>query len=289
MAREYRLLGNLKIEENGQPAALLRSPMGCALAAFLIVMGEPQSREVVADLLWADIPTNQALHNLRSLLNRIRKLAPELIITRHQLAFQPSPETTVDLNILRESLATDDAGNDVGKLNRALQLYRGDLLTGLYLDDAPRYEEWLLLAQERLRLKVLTAHERLCQAFSNRGELDQALEVARRWLDLDPLDEVALRQLMTLLVLNEQPNAALKEYATSCENLMHTWGLQPEPATEELADKIRAGKIVSLNRGGKGPEGANKNHALQLGRNAPGWFLLWPDCRINPIASLAGR
>lgn len=252
MAREYRLLGNLKIEENGQPAALLRSPMGCALVAFLIVMGQPQSREVVADLFWGDIPTNQALHNLRSLLNRTRKLVPELSITHHQLAFQPSPETSVDLNILRESLASDDAG----ELDRALQLYRGDLLTGLYLDDAPRYEEWLLLAQERLRLQVLTAHQRLCQAYSDRGELDQALAVARRWLSLDPLDEVALRQLMTLLVLNKQPNAALKEYATSRENLMHAWGLQPEPATEDLADKIQAGKIDRLTvveRGRKAP------------------------------------
>ena len=254
MVRKYRLLGTFKIEENGQPAALLRSPMGSALVAFLIVMGQPQSREVIADLLWADIPTNQALHNLRSLLNRIRKWVPELSITRHQLAFQPRQETTVDLNILRESLTNDD----IGELNRALQLYRGDLLTGLYLDDAPRYEEWLLLAQERLRLKVLTAHQRLCQAFSDRGELDQALKVARRWLDLDPLDEVALRQLMTLLVLNEQPNAALKEYATSRENLMHTWGLQPEPATEDLAKKIQAGKIDRLSGVERGRKASTK-------------------------------
>ena len=157
----YRLLGTLRIEEDGQSAALIRSPIGCALVTYLIVTGEPQSREVVASLFWDDTSTSNSLRNLRSLLNRIHKWAPELSIMGSLLAFQPGLNTNVDLLQLREALA----GDDLTALDSTLRLYRGDLLEGFYLQDSPRFEEWLLLARERLRQQVLEAHNRLCQTY----------------------------------------------------------------------------------------------------------------------------
>ncbi|MDX1418242.1 MAG: BTAD domain-containing putative transcriptional regulator, partial [Candidatus Promineifilaceae bacterium] len=235
----YRLLGTLRIEEEGQPAALIRSPIGCALVTYLIVTGEPQSREVVASLFWDDTSTSKSLRNLRSLLNRIHKMAPELSIMGSLLAFQPGQNTNVDLLQLREALA----GDDLAALDSTLRLYRGDLLEGFYLQDSLRFEEWLLLARERLRQQLLGAHNQLCQTYRKQGKLTKALDVARRWLALDPLDEAALRQVMTLLALKGQPNAALQRYAVTGEALLETLGLQPEPATVELAEKIQVGGI----------------------------------------------
>ena len=73
--------------------------------------------------------------------------------------------------------------------------------------------------------------------------MTKALDIARRWLALDPLDEAALRQEMTLLALKGQPNAALQRYAVTGEALMKTLGLQPEPTTVELAEKIQVGGL----------------------------------------------
>jgi WD40 repeat protein/DNA-binding SARP family transcriptional activator/type II secretory pathway predicted ATPase ExeA len=240
MARVYRLLGTLEIEENGRPAALMKSPTGCALVAYLIIEGRPKSREMIADLLWDANSTAQALRNLRSLLNRIRKWAPELSITRKMLSFQPGSHISVDLITLREVLDS----SDVERLDGALRLCRGDLLAGLYLENAPRFEEWLLLAQERLRIQVLAAHQRLCKIYNDQGKLAQAIDVARRWLDIDPLDEAALRRLMTLLALDGRSNAAWQQYETSRKHLIMELGAQPEPATRVLADQIRSGEVT---------------------------------------------
>ncbi|MGD8585109.1 MAG: BTAD domain-containing putative transcriptional regulator [Chloroflexota bacterium] len=252
------MLGTLRIEEDGQSAALIRSPVGCALVTYLIVIGEPQTREVVASLFWDDTSTPKSLRNLRSLLNRIRKRAPELSIMKGELAFQSGPDTNVDLLQLREALA----GDDLTALDSTLRLYKGDLLDGLYLQDSPRFEEWLLLARERLRQQVLEAHNRLCQTYRRQGKLSKALDVARRWSALDPLDEAALRQLMILLVLKGQPNAALQRFASGAEALMQTLRLQPEPTTVELAEKIRAGGFQPPPPGEGTPEPSAKTTRL---------------------------
>ncbi len=52
MTRRIELLGNLVISENGELSPLLGSEKGCGLVAYLIVTGQPQPREQVADLLF---------------------------------------------------------------------------------------------------------------------------------------------------------------------------------------------------------------------------------------------
>ena len=149
MPLQFNLLGSLSIETDGVPSELLKSPKGCALVAYLIVTQQTHTREFLADLLWEASSTAQALHNLRTLLNRIRSLVPELHVTRTSLAFLPGPETRVDLYRLREALTNHD--DELSRLDEALRLYRGDLLTNFYLEGAPRFEEWLALEREHLR------------------------------------------------------------------------------------------------------------------------------------------
>ena len=91
MSLQFNLLGSLNIEKDGEPSELLKSPKGCALVTYLIVTGQTHTREFLADLLWEASSTAQALHNLRTLLNRIRNLVPELQVTRTSLAFQVLP------------------------------------------------------------------------------------------------------------------------------------------------------------------------------------------------------
>lgn len=147
MTRTINLLGSLEIKENDQLAPIMDSDKGCALLAYTIVTGQSQRREVLGDLLWEAKSTKQSLQNLRTLLHRIKKLLPELAITRSQISFQPTTELSVDFLTLTSALQQ----TETMQLDEALKLYRGDLLDGFYLRDAPRFNEWLSLAREQLR------------------------------------------------------------------------------------------------------------------------------------------
>lgn len=95
MARQYRLLGRLEIEDNGHPSAVMKYSKGCALLAYLIVSQQSCRREVLADLLWESSSTAQSLRNLRKLLHQIRPITPELNTTREQLSLAAPGEVNV--------------------------------------------------------------------------------------------------------------------------------------------------------------------------------------------------
>ena len=53
MSLQFKLLGSLSIESDGEPSEVLKSPKGCALVSYLIVTGQTHTREFLADLSWA--------------------------------------------------------------------------------------------------------------------------------------------------------------------------------------------------------------------------------------------
>ena len=237
MSLQFNLLGSLSIETDGVPSELLKSSKGCALFAYLIVTGQSHTREFLADLFWEATSTPQALRNLRALLIRIRDLAPDLQVTRTSLAFRPGPETWTDITVLLESLK-NDAENQT-QLDEALRLYRGDLLEDFYLEGAPRFEEWLVLEREQLRIKVLTAYARLSQVYEKTGQWERGLSAARRWQALDLLDERAHKFILRFLSATGALGAGLKEHETFRKRLWTELGVEPEPATTALVAHLR--------------------------------------------------
>ena len=121
MARQYRLLGRLEIDDNGRPAVVMKYSKGCALLAYLIVSRQSCRREFLADLLWESSSTAQSLRNLRKLLHQIRPLAPELHATREQLSLPAHSEIDVDFFTLEQVLTSQD----IVQLAAALPLYIG--------------------------------------------------------------------------------------------------------------------------------------------------------------------
>ena len=163
-------------------------------------------------MLWDVESTAQGLGNLRALLIRLRPLLPELQVTRSALAFQPGPETWSDLNILLEALASNH--DDLNQLDEALRLYRGNLLEGFFLDSTARFEEWLVLEREQIRVQVLTAYARSCQAYEDTEQWERGLSAARRWQALDLLDERAHQFILRFLSATGALGAGLKEHET---------------------------------------------------------------------------
>lgn len=242
--QQIRLLGKVLVETDGHSSRLVNSARGVALLAYLVYTNDIQNREHVADLLWEATSTRQSLTRLRELLGRVRKWLPQVKTTRQTVTFQPDDSALVDLWALRQGLqATDNLA-----LDEALQLYKGDFLANFHLDDAAYFNEWLLLARERLRLEVLAAHGRLCQLYAESEMWDKGVAVARRWVALAPFHEEAHRWLMVLLTGNGQGTAALHAYKICRQILQKELGVEPGVETVALAQQLTEwrGSIASL-------------------------------------------
>lgn len=232
-----------------------------ALLAYLALEGaRPQRRERLAALLWPENDHATALANLRLTLHRLRQTldaaapglaATHLTITRSTVTFQ-IPAGQVDVLRFQQLLSGCEAHTHddlhqcdacVAQLQEAVELYRGELLAGFTLADAPGFEEWLLLRRETLHHLGLLAHHHLATAYETQGDLEQALLCAQRKLALDPYREETHRQVMRLLARSGYTSHALAQYETCRRLLRNEVGVEPDTETIALAEQIRRGKI----------------------------------------------
>lgn len=242
MEQRIRLLGGLEIEEDGKPAAVLKSPQGCALLTYLLVTRKAHRREVLADLLWDATSTASSLRHLRQTLYRLRPVMPQLQISRHEVAYRPDARVWVDLYSLQEALAS----HEIATIEAGLRIYRDELLAGFHLEGATNFHEWLLLERERLRLKVWNGYRLVCASYMGQDAWNKGIEAARRWLALDEYDEEPVRQLMRFLVAGGQVDAAKGEFEKCRRLLEEEFGVEPDPTTVDLYEQILATSVPAL-------------------------------------------
>jgi len=224
-----------------------------ALLAYLALQRVPQPRHKLIGLLWSNLPEASARANLRHALWHLRSVfcspdRPSLILTEQQtVAFNPAVPYSLDveeflLRLKREAELTSDATHPDHRatlLREAIDLYGGDLLEGFYVDDAPAFEEWLLVERERLRAQAVDALHRLVAYYVGWGEYDTGLYYARRLLEMEPWLEEAHRQMMRLHALSGQRSAALAQYETCRRVLAEELNAEPSPETQALKESIR--------------------------------------------------
>jgi DNA-binding SARP family transcriptional activator len=150
-----------------------------ALLAYLALQPEQaQPRDKLASLLWGDVADAQARASLRqtlSLLGKALEHAPvPCLVTEARTVGVVAGAIDVDVSRFEAAIAEGTPGG----LEHAAHLYRGELLEGLVLDEAP-FESWLLSERERLRelaiegLAKLLAHHQGAQ-----GSAERAIQTA---------------------------------------------------------------------------------------------------------------
>lgn len=104
-----RLFGPISIELNDAPITNLGTRKAEALLAFLVSQQRPFPRETLAEMLWDDRPSAQALANFRSLLTGLRKqLKPFLLVTRHTVGFNHESDYWLDTAEFSQLLGIGD-------------------------------------------------------------------------------------------------------------------------------------------------------------------------------------
>jgi DNA-binding SARP family transcriptional activator len=241
---ELHLLGTPQIILDGRPLITLTSAKAQALLFYLAVTRRAHTRAALASLLWGNVPDAAARANLRKAMQQLREhLAPWLAIRHDSLALAPDARCWVD--VIEVDAALRDAGEgDTDRLLYAVDLYAGDFLHAFYVRDAPDFEEWWLREQARLREQVLDGLNRLAEHHAARGQLDEAIGFARRFLVLEPWREQVHRRLMLWLALDGQRGAALAQYEICRQTLAGELDVEPAAETTALYQRIRDGDLV---------------------------------------------
>jgi predicted ATPase/DNA-binding SARP family transcriptional activator len=221
----------------------MRSVKACALLFYLAVTQRSHSRLALAGLLWPDKNDAEARTNLRQAIYHLHLVIPDcLFATRDSVKLNPQFVVAVDVLRFEEQvlfgLKSDRADN---ALRTAVALYQGDFLSGLFVDDASPYEEWMLDARERLNKLAFEAFRRLTDMAIVQQDRFEGLRYAQQLVALDPLNEDSHYQTMQLLVMNGQTQAALAQYEECKRLLTEQLGVQPSEKLKLLARDIRRG------------------------------------------------
>ena len=239
------LLGGLQILREGrEPVVFLPSHPNALLAYLALHFQRVHTREELSERLWPEEESGEVVQQkLRRCLYVLRRRfeqppfeqADLLQNTRQTIGLDPNLVCT-DVQEFKDALSAAAATTDLAERQRSLaeavHRYRGDLLPGFYQD---------CFVSERNRLADLYADalHLLTQVYEQAGDLERAVECARRVVALDPLMEEAHCTLMRLFAAMGQPSAVLKQYQDMERVLKEAFGESPSAATRQLMETLR--------------------------------------------------
>jgi DNA-binding SARP family transcriptional activator len=254
-----QILGGLDLaalDRQPEPRAILAQPKRLALLVYLALAGPGRfrRRDALVGLFWPELDSEHARGALRQALRFLRaELGSDVLITRGE------EEVAVRGEALRcDAVAFERACED-GAWGAALDLYRGDLLAGVFISDcSAELEHWLERERVKLRRRAANAAWSAVGELERVGDLVAAAPLARRAVELDPLDEASVRRLMRLLDRRGDRAGALSAYETFRAQLASQFEAVPSPETEALLARIRARdvQIWESPLGGWPPPGA---------------------------------
>ncbi|MEW5929737.1 MAG: BTAD domain-containing putative transcriptional regulator [Gemmatimonadota bacterium] len=236
---ELRTLGTAEVTlADGTPVhAVPGQPKRFALLAYL-ALARPSgfhSRDALLALFWPESDTERARTALRQALHWLRRWLGDGVPAR-----RGPDEVGIAPGALHCDAVEFERALDEGRHADALALYRGDLLPGLFVADAPGVERWVEAERRRLRGRAADAAWRLAADAEAVGDAAGAAGWARRAAALQPDDEDSLRRLVSLLDRVGDPAAALRAYDDFAARTAAELDLAPSARTRLLVDSIRA-------------------------------------------------
>jgi DNA-binding SARP family transcriptional activator len=249
-----KLLGQLTITQDGRSIAHLSAKALEMLCYLFVYRDRPHTREALAELLWADVPTERAQKYFRQTLWQLQSAlegqpaAPTVLITLGPgwLRINPLADWWFDVDMLEGAyqLCHEVGGaalsdEQARALELAAELYEGDLLATWQYD-------WCIYERERLQLIYLAILDRLMNLCEARHEYTRGVAYGRRILRYDPARESTYRRLMRLHYLDGDRTTALREYERCAAALAREFDLPPCQETAALYTIIRADRREAL-------------------------------------------
>lgn len=217
------LFGSLRIEHN-ETTQLLTGNTAALLSYLALQNNHPIPRTKVAGTLFPDVSESQARRLLTHTLYRLRREidATCLVVDSATVALR---------DVWTDVTAFQKLGAE-GSYRAALELYVGDLLESAD-------HEWLLGQRALLREQFLQFVEKQIAEYLSENAFEPALLLAKRWVQVNPLDETAHVCVMQLYAKMGKSSAALQQYDNLVALLDAELGVAPLPSTAAVMEEIR--------------------------------------------------
>jgi len=216
------------------------------LGYLLLNQNKACGRDNLIELLWPYEVSKNSRACLNTVLWRLRCLFRQmgykaqsfLCSTRDYIIFAPREDLQFDVASFESHLevawTAEEDNIKLVELTKAIDLYQGDLYTGIYCD-------WCLLERERLARKYLQALGELMYCHIRLQDYDKAIEFGQIILEIDPLREEVHHALISCYGRLGYRAEALAQFQLCTHYLMHEVQVLPMPDTVLTFQQAMAG------------------------------------------------
>lgn len=247
--RRLELLGAERLSFGATPADHddWRRERVRSLLGYLVVHPDT-TRDAVMTALWPDASEDAARRNLRSTLNLLlgvleaRRTGGDAayFVRADSARIRLAGHDRLDVDVWRFDALLDEASQleadgapslALDRLAEAIELYQGDLLSGI------SEGEWLFIERQRLHVRFVAAAIRTGELLLAHDRVDEAIGVASRTIAIEPWSEPAHRILVTAH-LQRSDRAAAHRAMQRCREALDEIGGPVEQLTEMLERRL---------------------------------------------------
>jgi len=216
--------------------ALVAQPKRLGLLAYL-ALARPlgfHRRDQLLAMFWPEQDESHARDSLNQAIRFLRQsLGSGVVLSRG------AEEVGLDRAQLWCDAFEFQAAIEQEKPREAIELYRGELLSGFFVAGSHEFDEWLEAERVRLREQASFAARCVAEAEEAAGRLTQALRWGRLAVGLSKDDERALRRWLTMLARAGDRAGAIQAYEDFARRLRDEFEADPSSETQDLVETIR--------------------------------------------------
>jgi DNA-binding SARP family transcriptional activator/TolB-like protein len=239
-----RTLGGVDLldSEGHELRALLAQPKRLALLAYL-ALATPRGfhrRDTLLALLWPEHDTEHARNSLSQSIHILRRhLGQDVIVSRN------GDSLGLDWrDVWCDAVSFEDA-IEAGRFAEAIELYRGDLLEGFHIANAPDFERWVDAERARLAGRWAKATEVLAEQREAAGDFAGAVPLWRRIATSDPYSSRVAVRIMRALASAGDPAAAVQHARVHETLLKEELGVAPDSAINDLVRQLQSTRTAA--------------------------------------------
>lgn len=230
-----RLFGSPVIERGGASLAgrVAQRHRLALLALLALAPNRRASRDKLVALLWPDADPDRARNLLNVSTYTLRTALGE------QALVTVGDDLQLGTDVVHVDVIDFESRIHRQEFEEAATLYRGPLLDGFFLSEAPEFERWLEEERQRLASEYRKALEVLAIAARDRNAYQAAVEWWKRRAAQDPYDSRVALEFMQALDASGNPAGALQHAALHQRRLHEEFGLAEAPEIAAAAERIR--------------------------------------------------
>jgi DNA-binding SARP family transcriptional activator len=243
------LFGKCSIESEGEIINAIQPRKVQELFSYLLIFrDQPQSRELLSELFWADQTHAKSKKYLRQTLWRLQCSLKEcgampgleFFIEYDWIKISLSENVWLDVaefekifDLVKEKRARELAEEEFNAVQYAVKLHKADFLEGWYQD-------WCIFERERFQTMQLTLLDKLVQYCEVHQMYDLGLVYGGEILRRDRAYERTHRQMMRLYYMAGDRTQALHQYGRCKAALRDDLDVEPSERTKQLYEQIRS-------------------------------------------------